>query len=70
MTHSGIFVARQYLDNELTIIVSSLGQFVDYYGETDYTDKIVNAGFDATSITLGGKVFDFSAYDFDPRAGT
>ena len=37
---------------------------------TDYTDKIVNAGFDAASITLGGKVFDFSAYDFDPRAGT
>jgi predicted PolB exonuclease-like 3'-5' exonuclease len=45
---------------------SLIFQFVNYYGITDYTDKIVNGGFDATVVTLNSRVFDLSAYDFDP----
>jgi hypothetical protein len=30
----------------------------------------VNAAFEQSSVTLNGKVFDFSSYDFEPRGGT
>lgn len=45
-------------------------KFVDYYGSFDYADKLISAAYDATSVDLGGKEFDFSTYSFEGRAGT
>jgi hypothetical protein len=46
-----------------------LSKFFDYYGAADYADKLAIAGFDGTSVTLSGKVFDFSSYGFEARSG-
>ena len=49
--------------------VSTFFQFFNYYGVSDYSDKIVQAAFTKTSVDLNGKTFDFSNYDIEPRAG-
>ena len=51
------------------MVSTSPFQFFDYYGAVDYADKIIAAAFAKTSVTLNGKIFDFSVYDFEPRAG-
>ena len=49
--------------------VSLFFQFFNYYGVYDYSDKIVQAAFTKTSVVLNGKTFDFTNYDYEPRAG-
>jgi hypothetical protein len=43
--------------------------FVDYYGDSDYADKIISGALDGTSVTLNSKSFNFDDLDFDARGG-
>ena len=44
-------------------------KFLDYYGDSDYSDKFALAALAGNSLSIGGKTFDFSSYDFEARAG-
>lgn len=44
--------------------------FYDYYGSVDYSDKIVQAAFEQTSVTLNKVTLDFSTLDFPARERT
>ena len=44
-------------------------KFYDYYGTADYANQIIQAAFAKTAVTLNGRVFDFSGYDFPARGG-
>jgi len=43
-------------------------KFLDYYGDSDYSDKFALAALAGNSLSIGGKTFDFSSYDFEARA--
>jgi len=49
---------------------STFQKFYDYYGRFDYADAYVLAAFDGSAVTMNGKTFDFSSYDFVGKAGT
>jgi hypothetical protein len=44
-------------------------KFLTYFGESnfDYANKIIEAAFDASTVTLGDRNLDFSGYDFESR---
>lgn len=42
-------------------------KYIDYFTSPDYSDKIVQAAFAGTSVTLNGKVFDFVNHPLGAR---
>jgi hypothetical protein len=45
-------------------------KYVDYYGDTSYSDRIALAAFESRSITLKNSLFDFTGYPISARDRT